>query len=315
MDKRSEVRDFLVSRRAKVTPEQAGLPPSGGSRRVEGLRRSEVAQLAGVSVEYYTQLERGNLGGASESVLEAVARALHLDEAERTYLFDLARAAGGSGAVVRRRPAAQRVRPGIQQILDSQLSPAWVGNNRGDIVATNSLGRALHAPLYDDPARPVNVARFRFLNPRAAEYFRDWDKTGREIVAAMRIAAGQNPYDKALTDLIGELIARSEEFQTRWAAHDVRLHRTGIKRLHHPVVGDLDLSYEGLELASDSGLVLFVFTAEPGSRSQQALDLLASWAATLAQEEQSDHARQPGRHGTGNLHPHGDSVPRPEDSG
>jgi len=283
MDNRSEVRDFLVTRRGKVTPEQAGLATSG-TRRVAGLRRGEVAQLAGVSVEYYTQLERGNIRGASESVLDAVARALQLDEAERAHLFDLARTATHSSTTLRRRPAAQRIRPIIQQILDSQLSPAWVGNSRSDIVAANRLGRALNSPLFDSPAGPANHARFRFLDPRAADYYRDWDATGRDTVAALRTAAGANPYDKALSDLIGELATRSEEFRTRWATHDVRLHRTGIKRLRHPVAGNLDLSYEALELPSDPGLALLIFTAEPGSPSQHALDLLASWAATEAQQ-------------------------------
>ncbi|RSM48483.1 transcriptional regulator [Actinoplanes sp. ATCC 53533] len=283
MDNRSEVRDFLVTRRGKVTPEQAGLATSG-TRRVAGLRRGEVAQLAGVSVEYYTQLERGNIRGASESVLDAVARALRLDEAERAHLFDLARSAAHASTTLRRRPAAQRVRPIIQQILDSQHSPAWVGNGRGDIVAANRLGRALNSPLFDSPAGPANHARFRFLDPRAADYYRDWDTTARDTVAALRTAAGANPYDKALSDLIGELATRSEEFRARWATHDVRLHRTGVKRLHHPVVGDLDLSYEVLELPSDPGLALLIFTAEPGSPSQHALDLLASWAATEAQQ-------------------------------
>lgn len=282
MDKRGEVRDFLVSRRSKVTPEQVGLAATGGVRRVTGLRRSEVAQLAGLSVEYYIQLERGSVGGASESVLDAVARALLLDEAERAYLFDLARVAN-AGAGVRRRPAVQRVRPVIQQILDSQLSPAWVCNGRSDIVGTNRLGRALNSPLFDDPARPANIARFGFLSPRAADYYRDWDDTARSIVAGLRAEAGKNPYDRALSDLIGELSTRSDEFRVRWATHDVRHHRTGTKRLHHPVVGDLDLSYEGLELPADAGLMLFIFTAEPGSRSEHALDLLASWAATPAQ--------------------------------
>jgi transcriptional regulator with XRE-family HTH domain len=283
MNNRSEVRDFLISRRGKVTPEQVGLAPHPGARRVPGLRRSEAAQLAGVSVEYYTQLERGNLGGASESVLEAVARALLLDEAERAHLFDLARAAQPGAAV--RRPAPQRVRPVIQQILDSQLSPAWVINGRGDVVAINRLGRALNSPLFDDPVRPVNFARFRFLNPRATDYFRDWDGTAHEVVAVLRAEAGKNPYDKALSDLIGELSTRSEEFRARWAAHDVRLHRTGLKRLHHPVVGDLDLTYEGMALTADPGLMLFIYTAEPGSPSQQALDLLASWSATDARQQ------------------------------
>ena len=287
---RSEVRDFLVTRRGRVTPAQAGLPAGLGTRRVAGLRRSEVAQLAGVSVEYYTQLERGSIRGASDSVLDAVARALQLDEAERTHLFDLARAAS-SGTAARRRPPVRGVRPSIQQILDAQLSPAWVCNGRGDIVATNLLGRALNSPLFDEAVLPVNLARFRFLNPDAVDFFRDWEATGRDSVAALRVEAGRNPYDKALTDLIGELSTRSEEFRTLWATHDVRLHRTGTKRLHHPVVGDLDLAYEGLDLPSDPGLGLFIYTAEPGSPSHQALHLLASWAATESTQTRPRHER------------------------
>ena len=279
MDNRREVRDFLVSRRAKVTPEQVGVATYGGVRRVPGLRRSEVADLAGVSVEYYTQLERGTLRGASDAILEAIAGALLLDDAERTHLFDLARAAAGSP--VGRAPSRDRVRPGVQRILDNQLAPAWVGNGRGDIVATNTLGRALNSPLFEQGHGRANPARFRFLDPRAGEYFRDWEATGRDTVAALRTAAGKNPYDRALSDLIGELSTRSEEFRTRWAAHDVRLHRTGVKRLHHPVVGDLDLTYEGLELPADPGQLLFVYTADPDSPSQHALDLLASWATAL----------------------------------
>lgn len=286
MDRRDEVRDFLVSRRGRVTPEQVGLPAGLGTRRVTGLRRSEVAQLAGVSVEYYTQLERGNVRGASESVLDAIARALQLDEAERRHLFDLARAENTRGAT-RRRPARHQVRPSVQHVLDAQLSPAWVSNGRGDIVAINRLGRALNAPLFEDPARPVNFARFRFLNPRASDFFRDWEATANDTVAALRSEAGKNPYDRELTDLIGELSTRSPEFRTRWAKHDVRLHQTGVKRLHHPVVGDLDLTYEGMQLLSDPGLVLFVYTAEPGSASRQGLDLLATWAATTEREERA----------------------------
>jgi transcriptional regulator with XRE-family HTH domain len=295
MNNRSEVREFLVSRRGKVTPEQVGLATQtgaqagarSGTRRVPGLRRGEVAELAGVSVEYYTQLERGGVRGASESVLDAIARALRLDEAERAHLFDLARAANESApnrsaSAVRRRPTVRQIPPGVQQILDGQLAPAWVRNGIGDFVAWNHLGRALNSPLFDDPARPVNSARFRFLSPRAADFYPDWDQTGRDTVAALRAEAGKNPYDKALTDLVGELSTRSEEFRTRWAAHDVRLHHTGIKRMHHPEVGELELSYQGLELASAPGLTMFVFTAELGSSSQRALDLLASWTAAQA---------------------------------
>ncbi|NTW38364.1 MAG: helix-turn-helix domain-containing protein [Cellulomonadaceae bacterium] len=291
MDNRSEVRDFLISRRSRITPEQAGIPPGGGSRRVKGLRRTEVAQLAGVSVEYYTQLERGSVRGASEGVLNAVAGALQLDEAERTHLFDLARAKNASGAAPRR-PSVASVRPSVQRILDTQSSPAWVVNGRGDIVATNQLGRALHAPLFDDPARPVNFARSRFLNPMAADFFRDWDAAARDTVAVLRAEAAKHPYDRALTDLIGELSTRSQEFRTLWAAHDVRLHQTGIKRLHHPVVGDLDLNYERLDLPADPGLSLFVYTAASGSASQEALDLLASWAATVGYEKREEDRRQ-----------------------
>lgn len=301
MDNRSEVRDFLVSRRGRLTPEQAGIPAGLGVRRVSGLRRTEVAQLAGLSVEYYTQLERGSIRGASEGVLDAVVRALQLDEAEKEHLFDLVRAATASQAV-RRRPAPGQVRPGIQQILDGQLAPAWVSNGRGDVVATNPLGRALNSPLFDDPARPVNMARFRFLNPGAVDYYRDWDQTGQDVVAVLRSAAGRNPYDKALSDLIGELATRSEEFRVRWGSHDVRLHRTGLKRLNHPVVGDLDLAYEGLELASDPGLTLFVFTAPQGSASRESLDLLASWATTLPADPDVDAAPPTKEHH--HVHPH-----------
>jgi transcriptional regulator with XRE-family HTH domain len=278
---RDEVRDFLASRRARITPEQAGLPVYGSNRRVKGLRREELAMLAGVSVDYYTRLERGNLAGASDSVLESLARALQLDEAERAHLFDLARAANATSAT-RRRPAAHRVRPSVQRILDAMSSaPAIVRNGRSDYVAANSLARALYAPVFDSPAGPPNSARFAFLDPRATDFYVDYDRTVRDLVAALRAEAGRNPYDKGLTDLVGELSTRSETFRTLWASHDVRLHRTGSKRLHHPVVGDLELSYEAMELPADPGLTLNVYTAEPGSPSADALGLLASWAATL----------------------------------
>jgi transcriptional regulator with XRE-family HTH domain len=281
VDNRSEVRDFLASRRARITPEQAGLPAFGGHRRVAGLRREELAMLAGVSVDYYTRLERGNLSGASDGVLESLARALQLDEAERAHLFDLARAAQATAGTPRRRPSAQRVRPGVQRVLDAMTeAPAWVRNGRSDVLAANRLGRALYAPVFDSPAGPPNTARFAFLDPRATEFYLDWVQTANDMVAILRAEAGRNPYDKALTALIGELSTRSEEFRTRWAAHDVRFHRTGTKQLHHPVVGDLDLTYEAMELAADPGLTLLVYTAEPASPSADALTLLASWAAT-----------------------------------
>lgn len=283
MDHRNEIREFLTSRRAKLTPAQAGLPSYGTTRRVAGLRREEVALLAGVSVDYYTRLERGNLNGASEGVLDALARALQLDEAERAHLFDLARTANESPNARRRNAGTQRVRPGIQRLLDAMTdAPAWVRNDRLDFLAANRLGFALYSELFTDPVRPANNARFTFLNPRARDFYADWTGIANDIVAVLRAEAGRNPYDPNLTELIGELSTRSEEFRVRWATHDVRFHRTGRKTLHHPVVGSMDLTYEALELPGDPGLTLLAYTAEPGSPTQDALRLLATWAATEA---------------------------------
>jgi transcriptional regulator with XRE-family HTH domain len=293
VDRTNDISEFLTSRRGRVAPEQAGLP-SYGKRRVPGLRREEVASLAGVSAEYYKRLERGNLSGVSDLVLEALARALRLDDAERAHLFDLARAAGPA-APRRRRPVQQRVRPVVQRILDQLGTPAIVRSSRGEHLAANQLGRALYAPLFESREQPANSARFTFLDPAAVGFYADWDRVAGDLVAHLRSEAGRNPYDRGLSDLVGELSTRSDEFRTRWAAHDVRFHRTGTKRLHHPVVGDLELSYESMELSADSGLTLSVYTAEAGSASQQALDLLASWTATLAEDETtraSDEARR-----------------------
>jgi transcriptional regulator with XRE-family HTH domain len=286
VDTASELSQFLTSRRAKVTPDQVGLP-TYGERRVPGLRREEVAALAGVSVEYCKRLERGNATGASDSVLEALAAALQLDDAERAHLFDLARAASPVAPRRRRRAVQQRVRPVVQQILDSIAAPATVSNMRADYLAANQLGRALYAPLFESREQPPNSARFTFLDPAAQEFFVDWEKAAKDLVAALRSMAGRNPYDRALSDLVGELSTRSEAFRTWWAVHDVRYHQTGTKRLRHPAVGDLEVSYEVMEVPADTGLRLAIFTAEPGSRSEEALDLLASWAATPEHEPAS----------------------------
>lgn len=279
MDSRSDIREFLTSRRAKITPEQAGLPAYAVRRRVAGLRREEAALLAGISVEYYTRLERGNTGGVSEDVLEGVARALQLDEAERTHLVHLVRAADTNRSP-RRRPTQDRVRPPVQRILDALDVPAHVRNARMDILAANRLGAALYADLLADPISPANIARFTFLDPRAVELYDGWESIANDSVAILRAEAGRDPYDRRLSDLVGELSTRSDEFRRRWAAHDVKLHRSGTKRLHHPVVGALTLDAEALDLAGDAGQRLVVYTAEPGSPSQEALHLLASWAAT-----------------------------------
>jgi transcriptional regulator with XRE-family HTH domain len=295
MDNRSEIREFLISRRARITPDQAGLPAYGGHRRVAGLRREEVAMLAGVSVDYYTRLERGNAAGASDSVLEALSRALQLDEAEHAHLFDLVHAASGSGtARAPRRPARQQVRPSIQRILDSMsTTPAYVRNARLDILSANLLGRALYAPVLTSAEQPANHARFLFLDPSAREFYIEWERQAQDTVALLRTEAGRSPYDKALSGLIGELSTRSEIFRTWWAAHNVRFHRTGIKRLHHPVVGDLSLTYEALDLAADAGLRISAYNAEPGTASEDGLNLLASWAATLDQAETTRAAGEP----------------------
>jgi hypothetical protein len=255
-------------------------------RRVPGLRRDEVALLAAISSEYYTRLERGNATGVSEGVIDGIAQALQLDEAERTHLLDLLRTAGTTRPP-RRQPARQRVRPTVQRVLDSMSgTPAFVLNGRLDILAANHLGLALFSPVYTDPVRPPNNARFVFLDPHATEFFRDWDRVANDTVAMLRAEAGRDPYDRQLSDLIGELSTRSHEFRVRWGAHHVRIHTTGVKRLHHPVVGDLDLPFESFPLAADPGQSLLTYTAEPRSPSQDALNLLASWAATTNEIKQ-----------------------------
>ena len=286
MDVRKEAADCRRSRRARITPHQAGLPTWGERRRVPGLRREEVALLAGVSVEYYVRLERGNLAGASEAVLDAVGNALQLNEAERVHLYDLARTASRGG--LKARPPRLTVRAPVQWLLDSMSgTAAYVRNARTDILAANPLGRALHEPIFAMPGRP-NVARFVFLDPAAHEFFRDWDRIAFEATALLRTLAGENPFDNGLTQLVGELSTRSETFRTLWVTHDVRLHRTGIKQFHHPVVGDLTLSYESMELTADAGLRMNAYVAEPGTASADAMRLLASWASTPTVDVASD---------------------------
>ncbi|MFF2051854.1 helix-turn-helix transcriptional regulator [Leifsonia sp. NPDC058194] len=281
MDNRSEIREFLATRRAKLSPEQAGLPTFGGTRRVPGLRREEVALLAGVSVEYYTKLERGALGGVSDSVLESLARALQLNEAETEHLYDLARTAAPSARP--RRKTALGVTPSIQRLLDSMAGvPAFVRNGRLDILAVNPLGRALYSEAYASGTNPVNLARFEFLDPRSHNLYPDWEKAADTAVAILHTEAGRDPFDKALTDLVGELSTRSDEFRTRWARHDVRLHRGGHKDFRHPAVGDLHLAFDALDIPSAPGLTLTAYSADPGTPSEDGLRLLASWGATEA---------------------------------
>ena len=282
MDNRAEVREFLMSRRAKLTPERAGLP-GGPNRRVAGLRRTEVAVLAGVSVEYYSKLERGAIAGASSAVLDAIANALRLDDTERAHLFDLARAADGipaSGRPRRRTPRQAPSRPSLQWALESITGGiAFVRNQYQDLLATNALGRAFYSPLIGDGGRTPNLARFQFLDPASRAFYPDWDLFAGMCVAIMRAEAGRNPHDRAMQDLVGELSTQSETFRRLWGAHDVRTHGTGTKRFRHPVVGEMTFAYEELQLTAEPGLAMLLYTAEPGSPSAERLALLASWAA------------------------------------
>jgi len=284
MDNRDEIRDFLASRRAKISPAEAGLTAYGANRRVPGLRREEVAMLAGVSADYYVRLERGNLAGVSDSILESIATALQLDDAERQHLHDLARAAGPRSARGRRRPAPS-VPLSVQVMLDAMTgAPAVVRNDRLDILATNALGRALYAPLFTGPSyvegRPANHARFVFLDPAARGFWANWDKAADDTVGVLRTVAGKDPYDKDTHDLVGELSTRSEEFRSRWARHDVHQHTGGAKQINHPVVGRLDLMYDTLAIVQAPGLTMLVYTARADTPSADSLQVLASWTTT-----------------------------------
>ncbi|PKH42151.1 Helix-turn-helix domain-containing protein [Nocardioides alpinus] len=282
---RAEIREFLSTRRARITPQQAGLPSfDGDRRRVPGLRREEAALLVGVSPQYYIRLERGDATGVSDGVIEGIAQALRLDDAERAHLLDLFRTAGPTSRAKRRRtPTSDRVRPTIQRLLDAMPTvPAVVLSARLDVLATNELGRALFHPFYDAD-EPVNNARLVFLDPRATTLFREWDVVANDTVALLRAEAGRDPYDRRLSALVGELSTRSDDFRVRWAAHDVRIHSTGVKKLHHSVVGDIDLPFESLPLEVGGTTSLVTYLAEPASPGHDALVMLASWAATGAE--------------------------------
>jgi len=281
-----DLSEFLTSRRAKLTPDQAGIPDFGGRRRVPGLRREEVALIAGMSSEYYKRFERGNATGVSEAVIDGISRALQLDEAEHAHLYDLVRAAN-TGADPQRRRATlrkQQVSSGTQQTIDAMSTvPVFVQNGRLDAVATNRLGHALFSEMFVDAHPPVNAARFVFLDPRAQTFYQDWEGNARQIVAILRAEAGRSPYDRQLSDLVGELSTQNDLFRRLWGAHDVKEHRTGIKKIHHPVVGDLSLTFQSMDLSSDRGLQMLVFSAEPGSSSYDGLQLLSNWAASSDQ--------------------------------
>lgn len=285
MDTGPEVSDFLRTRRARLTPDAVGLFASSTGRRVKGLRREEVATLAGVSAEYYNRMERGKLAGVSESVLYAVARALQLDDAEEQHLFDLARAANADTAATRPGTKRTTARPHVatrtQRLLDGMVElPAYARNARCDVLAMNRLGAALMPGLRPNGKQPANIARYIFLDQSSQEFYADWERVARDMVAAFRIEAGRTPYDRALTDLIGELTTRSHPFRTWWASHNVRLHTSSTKTLHNPVVGDIQVTGEALTLASEPDVTIVTYTTEPASTSEERLRLLASWAVS-----------------------------------
>lgn len=275
------MREFLTSRRARITPEQVGLPV-GTNRRVAGLRRSEVATLAGVSVEYYTKVERGAIGGASPEVLDALARALRLDDAERAHLFDLAHAANPVARPPKRRSAKNwTAHQGLQWALNAVTAgAAFVRNGRMDLLAVNPLARALYHEAYDMPGQQPNIARHVFLDERALAFYPDWEAFAEVTVAILRTEAARDPHNKELHDLIGELSTRSAEFRRLWGAHNVRHHGSGFKTFHHSTVGEMTLAYEGMNMEAEPGLTLTIYTPEPGSPSAERMQLLASWAAS-----------------------------------
>lgn len=284
MDNRADIRDFLASRRAKLTPDQVGLPTSA-RRRVPGLRREEVAVLAGVSTEWYTRLEKGHIAEVSDDVLDAVAIALRLDDDERTYLQDMARAAKPAHRKVARRRDAP-LPPQVQWMLDSvTMSAAFVRNGRLDVISSNALGRALHAPMFNSPTAidgKPNFARYHFLDEHSHDFFVDWEAGAAATVALLRAEAGREPYDKALRELIGELSTVSEQFSAYWAAHDIRIRHEGTKRLRHPEIGEIELTYQSVDLPTGKAAwhdVSF-YTAKPGTDNEEKLQLLASWSLT-----------------------------------
>ncbi|MDH6463276.1 transcriptional regulator with XRE-family HTH domain [Micromonospora sp. A200] len=287
MSTKDEVREFLISRRAHVTPEQAGLPDYGGERRVPGLRREEVAMLAGVSLDYYTRLERGNIRGASESVLNAIARALQLNDVEREHLFDLARTALAASAARSRKPTKRSVRASVQRVLHNLAVPAVVYNAQQDLIASNLMGRALFSPHFE--AEKPNMARFVFLDPRAKDYYEDWPLARRMTAAMLRLEAGRDPLNSDLTALVGELSTRSPQFREDWAGQDVHEHRTGQKVYRHPEVGEIEITFDVFEMPGETGLSIATYSVDEGSESADKFALLASWAAT-----QEFDTRQPG---------------------
>lgn len=278
LDPRAELSEFLRTRRARLKPEDVGLPHFGRHRRVPGLRREELAQLAGVSVAYYTRLEQGNGRNVSAEVLDAIARALRLSEAEYAHLMHLAKPKPQKKKQQAGR--AEQVRGALRQLLDSiETVPAYITGRRSDLLAWNRMAAAVFGDWSELPAQERNWARLVFLRPDYRELFVEWDQKAYDMVSYLRMDAGRHPDDPLLSSLVGELSLKSEEFRRLWATHDVKEKSYGVKRMRHPLVGELTLNFESFTLTDGSEQSLVTYYPEPGSPSAEALRLLASWGA------------------------------------
>ncbi|WP_266388644.1 helix-turn-helix transcriptional regulator [Streptomyces canus] len=287
LDRRAELSEFLRTRRARLKPEDVGLPDFGRHRRVPGLRREELSQLAGVSVAYYTRLEQGNGRNVSAEVLDAIARALRLTDAERAHLTHLAKPKQHKKKTTAR---TEQVRGSIRQLLDSIDVPAYVSGRRSDIVAWNRMAAAVFGDWAELPAQERNWARMIFLRPEYQDLFVPWEQKASDVVSYLRMDAGCHPDDPRLSALVGELSVKSEEFRRLWATHDVKEKSFGVKQLRHPLVGDLTLNFESFPLSDGTEQVLITYHAEPGSPSAEALRLLASWGADATRAGESAHS-------------------------
>ncbi|SDM96424.1 Helix-turn-helix domain-containing protein [Streptomyces sp. cf386] len=277
LDRRAELSEFLRTRRARLKPEDVGLPDFGRHRRVPGLRREELAQLAGVSVAYYTRLEQGNGRNVSAEVLDAIARALRLSDAEHAHLTHLAKPKQHKKKPTTR---PEQVRPALAQLLDSiDGVPAYISGRRSDILAWNRMAAAVFGDWAELPVQERNWARLVFLKPEYRELFVEWDQKASDMVSYLRMDAGCHPDDPRLSALVGELSVKSEEFRRLWATHDVKEKSYGVKHIRHPLVGELTLNFESFRLSDGSEQSLITYHAEPGSPSAEALRLLASWGA------------------------------------
>ncbi|MDN5972382.1 helix-turn-helix transcriptional regulator [Bifidobacterium crudilactis] len=279
MNSKSDIREFLISRRANITPEEAGIADVGGPRRVPGLRRKEVAKLAGVSLDYYIRLERGNIQGASASVLNAISRALHLSDAEHEYLLDLAKRTSGPQSQQQHGTEASTIRTSVQRVLDNMAVPAIVHNACQDLIAANLMGRALYSPMFNDDGIG-NIARFIFLDSRSRSFFVDWNTACETEAAILRLETGRDPLNRDLTALIGELSVGSQRFREDWAKQDVHEHRTGVKSFRHPEVGLIEVAFDVFEMPNEAGLQIVTYSAPPNTETAEKFALLESWEAS-----------------------------------